>query len=167
MIFVREAQRSRRSGNAYTFVAARWDGRGDRLGKTQFCARRTRAKADPFRHAHDEIDDCFHWFARIRDSALGRVLSLALLSSMGICLLLLSCQLCDRRLRRCRSSVDVADLRSRGKHHRCADVRVVGEFPVRHREQAGRPRGAGLRPSRQQYTSHQPWNQDSPSDLAV
>ena len=105
--------------------------------------------------------------AHIRDSALGWVLSLALFFILGICLLLLGCELCDRRLWRCRSPANVADLRSSGKHHRRTDVRVVGELPVRHREQAGRPRGAGLRPSRQQYARHQPGNQDSPIDLAV
>jgi len=57
----------------------------------------------------------------------------------GICLLLLGCQLCDRWLRRCRSSVDLADLGSSGKHHWRADVRVVGELPVRRREQVSRP----------------------------
>jgi hypothetical protein len=45
----------------------------------------------------------------------------------------------DRWLRRCRSSVDLADLVSSGKHHWRADVRVVGELPVRHRGQASRP----------------------------
>src|SRR5713101_1455752 len=52
----------------------------------------------PLRSAHGAIDDCVHWFARIGDSALGGLLSLALFSIMGICLLLLGCHLCDRRL---------------------------------------------------------------------
>src|ERR1700720_1357903 len=57
--------------------------------RPQFRTRRSRVGGDPFRHARDAIDDRVHWVARTRDSALGRVLSLALLSSMGICLLLL------------------------------------------------------------------------------
>jgi hypothetical protein len=56
------------------------------LGKTQFCAGRSQVRGYPFHHAHDAIDDCVHWFARIGDSALGRLLSLALFSIMGICL---------------------------------------------------------------------------------
>jgi len=52
----------------------------------------------PFCSAHGAIDDCVHLFARIGDSALGGLLSLALFSIVGICLLLLGCQLCDRRL---------------------------------------------------------------------
>ncbi len=48
--------------------------------------------------AHGAIDDWVHLFARIGDSALGGLLSLALFSIVGICLLLLGCQLCDRRL---------------------------------------------------------------------
>ena len=85
------------------------------------------------------MDDCVHWLAPIGDSALGGLLSLALFYIVGICLLLLGFQLRDRRLWRCRSTVDLADLGSSGKHHRGADVRVVGELPVRCREQASRP----------------------------
>jgi len=133
------SRRSRRSGDTHAFIAMRWVGGGNCLGKTQFCARRSQVGADPFHHAHDATDDCVHWFARIGDSDLGVLLSLALFSTMGSRLLLLGCQLCDRRLRRCRSSMDVADLGSGGKHHRRADVRVVGELPVRNREQASRP----------------------------
>ena len=83
------------------------------------------------------------------DSVLGGLLSLALFYIVGICLLLLGCQLCDRWLRRCRSSVDLADLGSSGKHHWRADVRVVGELPVRHREQANRPRDETLTSTRE------------------
>src|SRR3982074_93824 len=83
------SQRGSRSGNAHAFVAVRWHGHGDYLGKTQFWARRSKVRGDPFRHAHHATDDCVHRFARTRDSALGGVLSLALLSSLGICLLLL------------------------------------------------------------------------------
>ena len=61
----------------------------------------------------------------------------------------------------------MADLGSSGKHHRRADVRVVGELPVRHRDQASRARGAGLSHSRYRHGKHQPWNHDSPIDLAV
>ena len=139
MIFAARSQRGSRSGNAHAFVAVRWDGRGDRLGKTQFCARRSQGRADPFRHAHDAIDDCVHWFTRIRDSDLDCLLSLALFSIMGICLLLLGCQLCDRRLRGCRSTADMADLGTGGKHHRCPDVRLIGRLFVCHRQQASRP----------------------------
>jgi len=117
----------------------RWVGRGNRLDKTQFCARRSKVRGDPVRHARDAIDDCVHWFAHIGDSALGVLLSLALFSILGIFFLLLGCQLCDCRLWRCRSSVGVADFGSDGKHHRRVDVRVVRELPVRNREQASRP----------------------------
>ena len=133
------SQRSRRSGDTHGFIAMRWVGRGNCLGKTQFCARRSKVRGDALRHARDAIDDCIHWFAPIGDSALGVLLSLALFSILGICLLLLGCQLCDRRLRRCRSSMDVADLGSGGKHYRRTDVRAIGELPVRNREQASRP----------------------------
>jgi voltage-gated potassium channel len=37
------------------------------------------------------------------------------------------------------------------RHHRRADVRVVGELPVRHHDQARRARGAGLRRPLQGY----------------
>ena len=132
-------RRCDRSRNAYAFVAVCRDGRGDCLGKAQFCARRSQVGADSFRHAHDAIDDCLHCFARFGNSALDCFLPLALFSVMGIRLLLLGRQFCDRRLRRCRSSTDVANLGSSGKHHRRADVWIVGELPVRHREQANRP----------------------------
>jgi hypothetical protein len=56
----------------------RRDGRGDCLGKTQFCAPPSQVRRNPFRHACDAIDDCVHWFACIGDSALGGLLSLAL-----------------------------------------------------------------------------------------
>lgn len=65
--------------------------------------------------------------------------SLALFSIMGIFHLLLDKQLCHRWLWRCRSSSSMADVGSGGKRHRRTDVRVVGELPVRHREQASRP----------------------------
>jgi hypothetical protein len=117
----------------------RWAGYGDRLGKTQFYVPRSQVRAGPFRHARDATDDCVHRFARIGDSALIGLLSLGLFSIVGICLLLFGCQLWDCRLWRCRSSVDVAYLGSSGKHHRSADVRLIGELPFRHREQASRP----------------------------
>jgi hypothetical protein len=75
---------------------------------------------------------------------LWTALSLALLPIMGICLLLLDLQLCDRWLRRCRSSVDVAGLGSGGKYHRRADVRVVRERPVCDGDPARRVRRTGL-----------------------
>ena len=56
----------------------RWDGRNDCLDKDQFGARRSQTRTPPFRSAHGAIDDCVHWFARIGDSALGGLLSLAL-----------------------------------------------------------------------------------------
>src|SRR6266852_6586120 len=114
--------------------------------------RRSQTRADPFRSAHGAIDDCVHCLAHIRDSALGRVLSLALFSIMGICLLLFDKQLCHRRLWRYRSPADVADLGSGGKHHRRADVRVVREFPVRHCDPARRARSAALRRTREALT---------------
>src|SRR6266852_1087126 len=101
--------------------------------------RRSQTRADPFRSAHGAIDDCVYCLAHIRDSALGRVLSLALFSIMGICLLLFDKQLCHRWLWRYRSPANVADLRPGRKHHRRADVRVVSELSLRHREQASRP----------------------------
>jgi hypothetical protein len=122
-----------------TLSLQRRNGCGDGMGKTQVCARSSQARGDPFRHPRDAMDDCVHWLAPFGDSALGGLLSLALFYIVGICLLLLGCQLCDRWLRRCRSSVDLADLGSSGKHHWRADVRVVGELPVRRREQASRP----------------------------
>src|SRR5260370_21215723 len=106
------------------------------MGKSQFLALSSLARGHPYRHSRDVIDDCVHWLAPFGDSVLGGLLSLALFYIVGICLLLLGCQLCDRWLRRCRSSVDLADLGSSGKHHWRADVRVVGELPVRRREQA-------------------------------
>ncbi len=125
-------------GGAYTFVALRRDGRGDCLGKKYFGVRRSQAGAVPFRNAHGAIHNCVYCVAHIRNSALGRVLSLALFSFLGSCLLLLDKQLCHRGLWRCRSPANVADVRSGGKRHRRADVRVVGEFPVRHRDPAHR-----------------------------
>jgi hypothetical protein len=122
-----------------TLSLQRRHGCGDCMGKTQVCARSSQARGDQFRHPRDAMDDCVHWLAPFGDSALGGLLSLALFYIVGICLLLLGCQLCDRWLRRCRSSVDLADLGSSGKHHWRADVRVVGELPVRRREQASRP----------------------------
>ena len=117
----------------------RWDGCGDCSGKTQFCAPRSQVRGDPFRRPRDAIDDRVHWLAPIGDSALDGLLSLALFSIVGIWLLLLGFPLRDRRLWRCRSTVDLADLGSSRKHHRRAEVRVVGELPVRRREQASRP----------------------------
>jgi hypothetical protein len=114
-------------------------GRSDCLGRAQFCVRRSQIRGDPLRHGHDAIDDCVHRFARIGDSALGCVLSLVLFSIMGICFLLLDKQLCHRWLWRYRSPADVADLGSSGKHHRRADLWLVGGLSVRHREQASRP----------------------------
>jgi len=99
MIFLREGSAAIVTGDAYALVAVRRHCRGDCLGQTQFCARSSPVRGDPFRHADDAIDDCVHRFARIGDSALDCLLSLALFSSVGICLLLLGCQLCDRRLR--------------------------------------------------------------------
>jgi hypothetical protein len=87
------------SGDAYISVALRRDGRGDCLGKKYFGVRRSQARAVPFRCAHGAIHNCVHWFARIGDSALGVLLPLVLISIVGICLLLLGCQLCHRRLR--------------------------------------------------------------------
>ena len=101
--------------------------------------RRSQTRADPFRSAHGAIDDCVHCLAHIRDSALGGVLSLALFSIVGVRVLFLDKQLCHRWLWRYRSSSNVANLGPGRKHHRRPDVRVVGELPVRHREQASRP----------------------------
>src|SRR5258708_33021735 len=95
------------AGGAYTFVALRRDGRGDCLGKKYFGVRRSQARAVPFRCAHGAIHKCVHCVAHIRNSALGRVLSLALFSFLGSCLLLLDKQLCHRGLRRCRSPANV------------------------------------------------------------
>jgi hypothetical protein len=89
-----------------------------------------------FRYAHGAIHHCLHRLANIRDPALGGVLWLCLNLP-----LLLGCLLCNRRLRRCRSTADVADLGSSGRHHGRADVWVVGELPVRYRDQASRASG--------------------------
>jgi hypothetical protein len=53
MIFLREGSAANRARNAYALVAVRWDRRGDCLGKTQFCARRSQVRGDPFRHADE------------------------------------------------------------------------------------------------------------------
>jgi hypothetical protein len=138
------SRHSSHSGGAYTFVAMRWDGGVDRLGKNQLSARRSRTGAVTFRRAHVAIHNCVHCLAPFRDSALGGILSLALFFIMGFRLLLLDKQLYHRGLRRCRSTSDVAHLRSGRKPHRCADVRIVGELSVRHRDAACCASGAAF-----------------------
>jgi hypothetical protein len=61
----------------------------------------------------------------------------------------------------------VADFGSSGKHHRRADVRVVGKFPVRHPDQASRARVTDVRRSRHRHGRRLSWSQDSPVDLAA
>jgi hypothetical protein len=85
--------------------------------KNQFGARRPQTGAAPFCRAHCTIHDCDHCLARIRDSALGGILSLALFFTMRTCFLLLGRQLCHRRLWPHRSPANVADPRSGRKHH--------------------------------------------------
>ena len=56
-----------------------------------------------------------HRSARNRYSAVGELLSLALLSVLGICVLLLGEQLCDRWIRGCGPSIKVATVWARSK----------------------------------------------------
>src|ERR1019366_5594605 len=78
---------------------------------------------------------CGHHSARNRYSAVGELLSLALPSVLGICVLLLGEQLCDSWIRGCGPSVKVAPVGPAGKHGWHADVRslhwtsVCGGYP--------------------------------------
>src|SRR5258708_12646772 len=111
------------SGDAYTFVALHRDGRGDCLGKKYFGVRRSQARAVPFRRAHGAPHSCVYCVAPIGNSALGRILSLALFSFLGSCLLFLDKQLCHRGLWRCRSPPNLAYARSDGNTHPRATLR--------------------------------------------
>ena len=66
-----------------------------------------------------------HRTARDRYSAVGELLSLALPSVLGICVLLLGEQLCDGWIRGCGASVKVAPVGTAGKHGWHADVRSL------------------------------------------
>jgi len=149
-------QTTSRSGNAHAFVAVRRHGCGDLRGKPSSPDVSAGASV---RHPRDAMMTAFiglHlleillWAGFI--VALFRSWDLPFTSRLPVC---------DRWLRRCRSSVDLADLGSSGKHHWRADVRVFGELPVRRREQAvDREVRASDTPSQSRETYS--WNEGSP-----
>jgi hypothetical protein len=68
------------------------------LGKGFHSERDPSAKPVAFHPAYDSLHNCDDCFAHFADSAVGRVLSLALSSNLGVLLLFLGQQLFDRRL---------------------------------------------------------------------
>jgi hypothetical protein len=83
---------------------------------------------------------CGHRSARNRYSVVGELLSLALPSVLGICVLLLGEQLCDRWIRRCDPSIKVATARPARKYGRHADVWSIHWTSVRGCYTSGRRR---------------------------
>jgi hypothetical protein len=67
---------------------------------------------------------------RSADSVVGELLSLALLTVVGICVLLLGEQLCHRGVWRRSPAVQLADVRTAGEHYRRIDVWNLGQRPV-------------------------------------
>src|SRR5208282_1355480 len=81
-----------------------------------------------------------HRSARNRYSAVGELLSLALPSVLGICVLLLGEQLCDRWIRGCGPSIKVETARAARKHGRHAHVRSLHWTSIRGGHSSGRRR---------------------------
>ena len=92
------------------------------------------------RRARHANDGSRHRSARNRYSAVGELLSLALLSVLGICVLLLGEQLCDRWIRGCGPSIKVATAGPARKHGRHADVRSLHWTSIRSGHSSGRRR---------------------------
>ncbi len=99
---------------------------------------RETGKVRVFRCAgHANHRSCHH-SAWNRYSAVGELLSLAVPSVVGICVLFLREQLCHSGIRGCDPSVEVAAIRTTGKHGRHADGRCIHWPFVRGRYSPGR-----------------------------
>jgi hypothetical protein len=110
------------------------------LGKSLYCARNPGTELLEFLRAYDPVHDCNDRFAPAADSDVGRVLSLALSSIMGVLLLFLGHELFDRWIWRCCSTASLAYPGSGRGLHWDADVWSVCERSVCHRPPAGRSR---------------------------
>jgi hypothetical protein len=132
------SQRYSHSRSYDAVVPVRWNGPPHPLGEDQHRAKDGRARPVAFRRAYGSVHNCDDGFAHFGDSAVGRVLSLALSSIMGVFLLLLGHQLFDRWLwGRCSPANLALPGPSRGRY-RCADVWPVRERPVRYPSPVGR-----------------------------
>lgn len=121
-------------------VAGGWDRSAHLLGKTFRQRRHSRLRTLSLHGFCREVYNSSDHFARIPDSAVGGMLSLALLPRLGLCSLLLREQLLDSWLWRYHASTELADVGATGEHRRRLDVRNFCEPFVRDRYATRRPR---------------------------
>jgi len=79
---------------------------------------------------------------------VGVLVSLALLSVVGTCVVCFSDQLCDGWLWRCRPPIELAPVGAAGEHHRSIDVRSICKPSVCDRYATRRPRKMMLQKQR-------------------
>jgi len=115
----------RRSARIDYAISAVWRRRCAHYLDKKHSTRDPQGASVSLRRARHANYGCGHRSARNCYSAVGELLSLALLSVLGICILLLGEQLCDRWIRGCGPSIKVATARAARKHGRHADVRSL------------------------------------------
>ena len=108
-------------------VAGGWDRRPHRLGKTCHEKRNSQIWTVSVCFPRRPIYDSTGRFASITDTAVGELLSLALLSVLGACGLFLRKQLCDSWVWRCYPPIEVADVGAAGRGYGRIDVRNIGK----------------------------------------
>ncbi len=139
MTFVQQAWCSRSSRVDHA-IAAMWRRRCAHPLDQKHSKRDSRGAGVSLRRARHANHGSRHRSARNRYSAVGELLSLALLSVLGICVLLLGEQLCDRWIRGCGPSIKVATAGPARKHGRHADVRSLHWTSIRGGHSSGRRR---------------------------
>jgi hypothetical protein len=106
-------------------VAGGWDRRPHSLGKTCHEKRNSPIWTVSVCFARRPIYNSTGRFASTADSAVGELLSLPLLSVLGVCGLLLRKQLCDCRVWRCYPPIEVAVVGPARRGYGRVDVRNV------------------------------------------
>jgi len=128
-----------------TLAAERWNGSPHSLGKKLHRTGNQGTRSVDVGCPHDPLHDRDGCLAHSANSIVGRLLSLAISSIMGVRVLFFGHQLLDRWIRGHCSPESVANLGTNGERYGRPDVWYIGERPVCHRDPAGRGWGPSSR----------------------